>query len=809
MVAQTLQRQDQDRDILVAQEIDAEVTYGARQLISYHRGGAPVDIKSWGTADTVYEDVTNQLIAYGMQQGMARDMTRRLVQYAVDHADEFRAEHNANIIAVRLTVDEINPAAQFETGPVATFRLNGLSRQAEMASASGQNVRLTASGTATTSSDRSSVENVWQGVKEWSVWGKMEAPDKSELAGQTPALIAAALAQMANGELTPAEAATLQAQLEALAQEGLIAPELADIVRAVETMRAMVEGGMDIDASMAQPQALADYIAGLIEQGLENGNLPPELARQVMESIASFSEAHGLEQVFTAEMMQSLNAAVEWTAVTQALGEIMPHLSAESRAAIEAMLESGEVPAGEVLAEQLAAINEIIAQADLPEGVAEHVAALEQSSAVLQDIAQSQIDPASAELSAAQTSIDLASLSAVEIQQIIASMEGVDPAELSPEQAEILQAIQEAMGTADLANVTPEQIEAVLNGRGDAAMGMDVITPAAMVAGATVSAARFAPMAGSSSVSGGGGSTASAYTASNTNSQSISRPAPTSTPETTTATVTEKKAEAAAPVVKDKKNDPAPAEDKVKKPEQKEAKQPEAQPPKKPDAQPNPIEGKKPDILIVPPDKKDDPAVDNNNPKEPAPSNDGVKPPEADNKDDSKPAPEQKGPCKEGCKCGPDFDKAAAGNNGAGYKRDHVTGASLTVDKDGSVTIGRGEKTQTYTKEEARQIIEEDRVAAKELEAQDRNVVSESQFMDQYIGSGGAPSRGSDLNDAFVHVCGDGCHHNGPVGQAASVADIKARVGEALKGSDMSNISLDDMLKATKGKYDNWGKPSL
>lgn len=461
MVVTALQKQEQDRDILVAQEIDAEITYGARQLIAYHRSGAPVDIKSWGTADIVYEDVTNQLMSYGMQQGMAQDMTHRLVQYAVAHADEFRAEHNAKIIAVRLTVNEMNPSAQFETGPVATFRLNGFSRLAEMASASGQNVRLTASGTATTSSDRSSVENVWQGVKEWSVWGKMEAPDKTELAGQTPALIAAALAQMADGALTPAEAATLQAQLEALAQEGLIAPELADIVRAVETMRAMMDGGMNIDASMAQPQILAEYISELIEQGLENGNLPPELARQVMESIAAFSEAYGLEQVFTGEMMQSLSATIEWTAITQTLSEIMPHLSAEGRAVIESMLDGGEVPSGDALAEQIVAINDIISQADLPDGVAEQIAGFERSLSILQETVQGQIDPVLIDASASATSEDLSSLSAADAQQIIVSMQEVG---FPPEQIASIEVLQNAMEAADLANVTPEKISAVHEG---------------------------------------------------------------------------------------------------------------------------------------------------------------------------------------------------------------------------------------------------------------------------------------------------------------------------------------------------------
>src|SRR5690606_18344243 len=126
---------------------------GAGRLIAAHLAGAPVDIKSWGSAEAVYEEVSAKLIAYGMEQGIAQDFTRALVEYAVEKASGFQSEHQAKIIALRVAVDEVNPDAQFETGPIATFRLNGTSKTAEMASASGQNVRLTASGTATTSSD--------------------------------------------------------------------------------------------------------------------------------------------------------------------------------------------------------------------------------------------------------------------------------------------------------------------------------------------------------------------------------------------------------------------------------------------------------------------------------------------------------------------------------------------------------------------------------------------------------------------------------------------------------------------------------
>ncbi len=466
MALQAVQERQDERDILVMEDIDPAAQFGSQRLIAAHLGGAPVDIKSWGTAETVYEEVTAKLIAYGVEQGIAQNFVRGLVEYAVEKASEFQSEHQAKIIALRITVDETNPDPQFETGPVATFRLNGMSRQAQMASASGQNVRSTISGTATTTSDRSSVENVFMGVKEWSVWGKIEAPDKSELKQVAPGVIAVALAQMAAGELTPEEAATLQAQLEFLAAEGALPPELADIVRSIETMRAGLEGGMAPDSAVMQ--SLAKNIAELITQGAENGNLSPELARQVMESVAAFSETHGLGQVFSAGMMQSVSATIEWTAVAQALEQIFPHLSAADRTTIHAMMESGEVPSAEALAEQLAVINEIIAQADLPESVAAHVATVEDSSAVLQEIAQSQIEAQA--LDAPAASVDLAALSVGDVQAMIQALGDLDPAALTPEQAEILQALQEAMGTVDLANITPAQIEAALKGEGDPAI---------------------------------------------------------------------------------------------------------------------------------------------------------------------------------------------------------------------------------------------------------------------------------------------------------------------------------------------------
>jgi hypothetical protein len=478
MALQAIQKQQHDRDILVMEDIEPVAQFGSQRLIAAHLGGAPVDIKSWGTAETVYEEVTAKLIAYGVEQGIAQNFVRGLVDYAVEKASEFQSEHQAKIIALRIAVNETNPDPQFETGPVATFRLNGASRQAQMASASGQNVRSTISGTATTTSDRSSVENVFMGVKEWSVWGKIEAPDKSELKQVAPGVIAVALAQMAAGELTPEEAATLQAQLEALAAEGLVAPEMAGVVGAIETMRTMLEAGITPDA--AAMQSLAGQITQLITQGVENGNLSPELARQIVESVAAFSETHGLEQVFSADMMQSVSAMIEWTAMAQALEQILPHLSAQDRAAIHAIMENDEVPSAEILAEHLAVINEVIAQADLPEAVAAHVASIEGSSAALQEIAQSQIEAAG--LDASSISVDLATLSLSDVQAMIQALGDMDTAALTLEQAEILQALQEAMGTVDLVHTTPEQIEAALKGEGDPA-----ITEALQVIAATLS----------------------------------------------------------------------------------------------------------------------------------------------------------------------------------------------------------------------------------------------------------------------------------------------------------------------------------
>lgn len=464
MAIQALQKQEYERDILVAEDIDPAVRFGAQRLITSHRAGAPVDIKSWGSAEAVYDEVTAKLIAYGMEQGLAQEMTRRFVDYAVEKAEGFQSEHQAKIIALRVTVAEVNPDPQFETGPVATFRLNGSSRQAEMASASGQNVRSTISGTATTTSDRSSVENVWQGVKEWSVWGKMEAPDKSELKDMAPAVIAKALAQMAAGELSAEEIAVLQSQLDYLAAEGLIAPELAGIVQSIETMRMMIAGGIAPDAAIME--SFAANIADLITQGVENGNLPPELARQVMEAVAEFSGANGLEQVFTTEMMHGVSAVIEWTAITQALADIMPHLSAADRAVIEAMMESGEVPAADALAEQLAVINDMIAQAELPASVSSHVAAIGNSTALLQEIAQSQMGTASLEAPFAVS--DMTALGVFDVQAMIQVLTDADPATLTPEQIALIERV-------DMGAMAPAQIEAALSGGGDPAIAAMIV----------------------------------------------------------------------------------------------------------------------------------------------------------------------------------------------------------------------------------------------------------------------------------------------------------------------------------------------
>lgn len=455
-LAMTAVKDEVQHEMLTQTELHPLVTRGAERLISYHKSGEPVVIKSWGTTENVFQEVTSGLMAYGYSRVIAEDMAEQLVNHALEHANVFKGRHQTNIIGVKLEVSETDPEAQFETGSIETHRIDGQSKSAEVAGSSGQEVRLTATGTATTS-NRAEVGNIFASVRQWSLWLKFEAPDKQELKGIAQNMAMQAMSGMALGEIAPEEMQQILQRLETLGQEGLLPSEMLSILHSMQEMSVLAQQTPSPE-TQAHLQILSDKISESLITGIEEGSLPADMGKMIIQSLSDFAQTYNLSEVMTPETLKTMETKIQIQEIKQQLGEMAHGLEGESRAVLEMLIEEMESKEGQMLFDHLDIIQQHLQGSDIPKELQAKVTGVIAAIQTLQIKIAIELGDAKATLA------------------VIQHLGSIDFEALSPEQQEALKELRETLEILKSENPSIDQMKEALEGKGDPSIAKAVQT---------------------------------------------------------------------------------------------------------------------------------------------------------------------------------------------------------------------------------------------------------------------------------------------------------------------------------------------
>jgi len=439
-------------------EISPLVRQGAAKLIDYHQRGNSVLLKSWGTPDVVFGQIAAQLAQFH-PVAIAEEMAQELVAHAENHAMQFRTKHAANVIGVKMEVAETDPEGQFETGALETQRIDAYTERAQVAGSAGQEVRLTSSGTATTS-NRADVGAIFASIKKWSLWLKFEAPDRNELESIANDQALAALAQLAEGGLSPEEMQEIIDHLESLAEQGLLSQDVMDILKNMQEIQALslMDSSPEIEARI---QALSEQIHESLIKGIEEGSIPPNILSQVVEAISAFAEKNDIAVLLPEDVLQTIDTKIKIEVIKQQLGDIAQGMEIpEDRAAIESLIEELEGLDGQDLIDHLETIQETLGEMEIPADLKAKVDVVLEAAQEVSETVKAQLpEPGSIEA--------LAEMSADDLMAMIENLDNIDFDSLSAEQQEVLADLREILEQLDVENLSVEELKEALAGVGE------------------------------------------------------------------------------------------------------------------------------------------------------------------------------------------------------------------------------------------------------------------------------------------------------------------------------------------------------
>lgn len=433
--------------VLTQKEIHPLALEGAKRLISRHTAKTPVVIKSWGSPDVVYAQISKSLIDFGYEISMAEDIAEKLVDHAVEHAETSRAKYAANIIALKIEVSKAKPLPQFETGALESQRIDGLTRQAQVAGATSVSMGINTGGTTVTAL-RDSVGEIMDAMAGASqaVWIDFEAPDKSELEGVANDAALSAMAQIAGGGLAPEQVEELLAEMQVLVEAGLIAPEILSAMQNLQQIQIMAAEG-NFDGIKELSQSIIEDLAA----ALEAGETSPDIIAAAVNALEVIAEAHGLETVIDVKAVNTLKQDVQVAQLTEKLEIIAADLNGADQATLTELIEQlGEVEGADLMAhldviqQQLETMG--IDAAQLTEIKAD-ISALKDT--VIQNLPLEQKLEIVAELGA---------------QELLTLLQELDGAEGLP--AELAEVIEKL----DVENLSVEELKEALAGKGDPAI---------------------------------------------------------------------------------------------------------------------------------------------------------------------------------------------------------------------------------------------------------------------------------------------------------------------------------------------------
>jgi len=341
------------RAALTSQEVHPLVQESARRLIGYHSDRTPVVIQSWGTSEIVYGEIKDQLINIGYKADISEEMSAKLVDQAIEHAEQSRSKHAAKIIAVKVAVSKLRPETQFETGALEIQRIDGHNPNAQVAGATSVSMGFSTSGTYTTAV-RDAVADIMDAMvsANSSVWISFEAPNKSELEGVANDAALSAIAEIAGGGLEPAQIEALIEKLNMMAEAGLIAPEIMSAIGNLGQIQALAAAGNMAGIAELSKMMMADLTAAM-----EGGNANLELISAIIEAVNAISNRHGLHSVIDMNGLNNLKQQVQTALLIEQLEGISATLSGADKDTLDAMIEEMGDLEGVDLLEHLDAIE--------------------------------------------------------------------------------------------------------------------------------------------------------------------------------------------------------------------------------------------------------------------------------------------------------------------------------------------------------------------------------------------------------------------------------------------------------------------
>ena len=435
-------------------ELPAVVRQAAWALVEHHRQGHEVEIRARGGVESVLQSLSKQFLDFGATRVMAQKLAQVLVDEALDYASAFSSKVNQKYIAVSALVAEqfSRDMYQFETGHTEVLIVD--KNSAEIAGAAGQEVRLTANGTATTS-NRANMDDIFASAKKWALYIVHEAPGRQELDG-VEAAQEAAFAAIAEGMADMPDIQELAAMIDQLEELGVLTPEIQEIVEKLAALQNMAAGEITAEIE-GQISELSDDIMAVIQQAVEAGTISPTLLKGMVDFFEAVVETHGLQKIVDMTALSTVVREVSIAQLVEKLERAGADLSPEDRAQLEEMIANLHTAEGSDMVAQLAEIQELLEASDLPSSV------LDVLDNIIQEISVSELSTISFDnMSLVEKIALLAEIGADDLMalvQQIAELDGALPVE-----------IQDILDQVDIEALSVEEISAVLSGNGDPAI---------------------------------------------------------------------------------------------------------------------------------------------------------------------------------------------------------------------------------------------------------------------------------------------------------------------------------------------------
>jgi hypothetical protein len=424
------------------------LVYAAAQFLIdlYRQTGQTVKIEAFDVPHEALLSIARQLDEIGAVHAVKEALLSALKDHVMSHAGSFARAANAKPIYIALQVANGKPDFAFEQGVTEMAAIDAKSARVEGASA--VNVRLTATGTATTS-NIADVDKMFASVKGDKLWIQFEAPTREELDGllTQQQVVLTAVGEAMGGAMS---AAALEDVLHKIQQEGETTPEIVRILETLIEMRVMGEAGITPENG-ARLVELKAQVQTIIEQGIETGILPPAVALGAVQSIKMLVETHQLEQVMPVNALVALETKIQITDLTHTLETLSTDsvlAAGDDRVvALQTLIETIKGAQGAELAAILSALPDRLADLTLPEGTAPQVSritdiaasitpSIEGASAIIPDRVQEEAARAAHDIIEVLQTLDTLELPPPELTDLMVSMEraGIDIQTLEPQQ---------------------------------------------------------------------------------------------------------------------------------------------------------------------------------------------------------------------------------------------------------------------------------------------------------------------------------------------------------------------------------------